>query len=276
VRELIESYPTYIDTRKKDQTGLMKAAKHKRRDIVKLLLKKGANREEVTGEKNYTAFDIAMRSGILDIAYDLLIKTPLIIDCENLLLWAVNNNRIDAVKTLLDKNVDPNLVDYSSKTLLISAVEIGHADLVTILIKHGADRDKTTSYGVSPLAIALQNKALGRHKDTDAIITALTFEKTKTIDDPSLQLKALLHIIKEEYSVDTQIEAIVMEIINNNIQFATTEIKDEFKNSLNKNVFKNTNFVREDLIYELFALQKILLPKVIQLTPSANEHELSL
>lgn len=48
---------------------------------------------------------------------------------------AVKNNKSDAAKLLLDARIDPNLQDEDSYTALHYAVELGHKELVSLLLK---------------------------------------------------------------------------------------------------------------------------------------------
>lgn len=79
---------------------------------------------------------------------------------EKTLEQAAATGDIWQVKNLVRKGVDVDIVDFNTsqgKTALIAASEAGHDDVVLYLINQGADVEKTSFGGVTPLRKAAFN-----------------------------------------------------------------------------------------------------------------------
>ena len=70
---------------------------------------------------------------------------------------AAENNKIIAVKTLLDFHADINSKAAPGYTPLHLAAKQGHTEIVDILIKRGADVNAHDNYGDTPLSDAIKN-----------------------------------------------------------------------------------------------------------------------
>lgn len=68
-------------------------------------------------------------------------------------MTVTREGNIDALREILCAGMDPNLV-YKGQTLLMHACEVGHADMVTLLIENGAHVDKQDRYGRTALFMA--------------------------------------------------------------------------------------------------------------------------
>jgi ankyrin repeat protein len=71
-------------------------------------------------------------------------------------LWiAAQNGHVELVSQLLKKGADPNTLNVDGVSAIWQASNRGHADVVQLLLKHGADL-KRTWRGASPLFVACQ------------------------------------------------------------------------------------------------------------------------
>ncbi len=81
-----------------------------------------------------------------------------------ILLWAVFDNCIETVKTLLEKGADPNFASHLGNTALMSAAEKGYTDILNILLDKGANVNATNKKLKTALIYAAlngQTEALG-------------------------------------------------------------------------------------------------------------------
>ncbi len=76
------------------------------------------------------------------------------VDGATPLIYAVANNHLDAVKTILAYNPDVNKVTESYQTPLLIAVKNQNVEISEALIRGGADLNKTDNYGAAPLHYA--------------------------------------------------------------------------------------------------------------------------
>ncbi|CAM3876612.1 ankyrin repeat domain-containing protein [Mesobacillus thioparans] len=108
------------------RTALMYAVIHKENEVVKLLLKKGANVNLRDGN-GYTALHFASQNYSLDIA-----------------------------KILLDHKGEVDLKDLNGNTPLSNAVfySNGKGEMIHLLLRYGADKLLQNNYGVSPIELA--------------------------------------------------------------------------------------------------------------------------
>lgn len=107
-----------IHERLSGESAIHIAAKNNKTELVKQLLRHGANPNDVSGpcaEENHG-----------------YITTPL--------MSAVNNGRIDMVKFLLDNGADINQkIGKYKRTVLYSAISVEELELVLFLLENGAD-----------------------------------------------------------------------------------------------------------------------------------------
>ena len=71
--------------------------------------------------------------------------------------WAVWNNRVDAVKLLLELKAPIDAQNVTGFTALHHAAENGSADAAKILLAAGANTEKTNKAGVTPFEVAQGN-----------------------------------------------------------------------------------------------------------------------
>mmetsp|Transcript_17741 Transcript_17741/g.36609 ORF Transcript_17741/g.36609 Transcript_17741/m.36609 type:complete len:163 (-) Transcript_17741:105-593(-) len=72
--------------------------------------------------------------------------------------YAIGANRIAVVKKLLDSRANPYAVDSSGNSGLHYAAGYGRRELVEYLLKVGANVSQPNVQGMTPLAVATQNK----------------------------------------------------------------------------------------------------------------------
>lgn len=74
------------------------------------------------------------------------------------LMIFIENNNLDGIKLLLEKNCNIEHKNLAGQTALLLAVELGYVNIVKILIKHGANVNVLDETGFSPLFIAISLK----------------------------------------------------------------------------------------------------------------------
>lgn len=77
---------------------------------------------------------------------------------DNALHYAVDNNRIDLVKLLLNKGLDVNKKGQGGDTPLHNAVVYNRLSMVKLLLDHGADLSITNDHNQTPLDIAVEEE----------------------------------------------------------------------------------------------------------------------
>ncbi|CEJ55150.1 hypothetical protein PMG11_01425 [Penicillium brasilianum] len=140
-------------------TALIQAAKGGHEAIVHLLLKKGAfmnMRDDYVG----TALSTAAEGGhdaivqlLLEKGADVTIKD---IDGRTALTWAAEGGYEAIVKLLLEKGADMDTKDKYDGTALITAAERGFEAIVQLLLEKGADFTIKDDHGWTALTLALQ------------------------------------------------------------------------------------------------------------------------
>lgn len=89
------------------------------------------------------------------------------------LMQSVNLGRADIASILLQTNADPTVMDGRGRTALHHAALVGTTSCITLLIQHGARLNQKDNQGATPLILAVKNKntdaanALLAHDDLD-------------------------------------------------------------------------------------------------------------
>jgi ankyrin repeat protein len=161
-------------------SALMLAAKNGHKGTVELLLNKGAVVNGVT-EDGYSALILVAQIGHKDIVELLLNKdadvNAVTEDGCSALMLAAKNGHKGTVELLLNKGAVVNAVAEDGTPALLLAVQNGHKDIVELLLNKDADVNAVTEYGTTALLLAANNG----HKDIvelllnkDADVNAVT------------------------------------------------------------------------------------------------------
>ncbi|POM75301.1 TKL protein kinase [Phytophthora palmivora] len=133
-------------------TALMVAAAEGHRDVVRALLRRGADVCGRTHELRSTALHFAAKNGDAEIVAALCECDAAVVDCWNVnadtpLIWACIEGRAEAVKVLLKHGADVNMLNQYGASTLLCAVMIGEdpeqdaendtrrAEIVTMLLE---------------------------------------------------------------------------------------------------------------------------------------------
>ncbi|KAF5584753.1 ankyrin [Fusarium pseudocircinatum] len=84
--------------------------------------------------------------------------TPEMIEFASRMYDAARKGDVATFEQALPAGLPPNLTNDKGDTLLMLAAYHGHADLVKVLIQHGADPNRLNDRGQSPLAGAVFKK----------------------------------------------------------------------------------------------------------------------
>lgn len=139
------------------RTPLMEASRRCLSDIVKFLIEKGANVNEVDNN-GYTSLWYAATS------------------------FAVSSSQIPAMNHLMEANARVNDIDYCGTSILMHAASRGDLEAVTLLIRGGADVYATNAYGYDALGFAEEAEELLKWSDL------YTWDITKTRWQKMLQV----------------------------------------------------------------------------------------
>jgi ankyrin repeat protein len=180
VAELLERGAKADVTNKYGSSPLAEAVKLGNLELVRQLLDAGANVESPNGD-GQTALMLAADIGALDIA-KLLVERGADVNAkeawrdQTALMWAVDGNYPELTQFLVDQGADVNARasanDWDSQitsepraqyrpvgglTVLVYATRSGCTRCVRSLLAAGADIDKPTPEGMTPLMIAIDN-----------------------------------------------------------------------------------------------------------------------
>jgi ankyrin repeat protein len=182
VAELLDRGAEADVTNKYGSSPLAEATKLGDLDLARQLLDAGANVESPNAD-GQTALMLAARIGSLDLA-KLLIERGADVNAteswrdQTALIWAVDNNFPDLTQFLIDSGANVNARasanDWDSQitaepraqyrpvgglTVLLYAARSGCTRCVRSLLAAGADIDKPTPEGMTPLMIAIDNQS---------------------------------------------------------------------------------------------------------------------
>eukprot|EP00026_Physarum_polycephalum_P007585 Phypoly_transcript_07648.p1 GENE.Phypoly_transcript_07648~~Phypoly_transcript_07648.p1 ORF type:complete len:487 (+),score=88.56 Phypoly_transcript_07648:95-1555(+) len=162
VKELVERGEEKLDqVDGEGETALSLAAKNGNLDIVRFLLKKGANARRYEGMSSPPLFN-ACRAGHVEVARKLLKyeadpegattignkTTPLII--------AAKHGSVEITQMLIDHGANVNTARMDSVTPIFMAAQENHVEVLKMLIKAGANVDACTDDDATPLFMAAQ------------------------------------------------------------------------------------------------------------------------
>ncbi len=104
------------------------------------------------------------------------------------LAFAVRNKHVEAVTSMLKHGADPNMKDASERTSLHVAVELGHDELVSLLLSYRADPEIT----FAGLPLALLAVSNGHANVLQLLIKK--FPKMRDTKSPAPKSRSLLHV----------------------------------------------------------------------------------
>lgn len=204
VIEFLRKYGSAFIDEKNDvgNTALMCAVMNERRDIVDLLLEKGADTAE-RGGYGQTFFMLASRNGYGDLVEALLKKGTTDINAKNqndytALMTAATHGHTDVVSLLLENGAHINRESDSGWTALMLAARYGYADTAALLLEKGADIDKKDYQGKTALMIAREHDENEENGEViDLLLKWPELEKQRLADDiadfsPALKRDILL------------------------------------------------------------------------------------
>ena len=140
----------------KKRTRLMHASRKGNMMRVEWLLKRGA-RLELADSKGYTALAWASCSGFRGVVELLLGKGALASGASRPTLYGASRNaHLDIVRMLLEHGADPNRPTTGGYTPLFAAAAEGQAEVARLLLQKGAIVDVACLSGATPLYMAAQ------------------------------------------------------------------------------------------------------------------------
>ncbi|XP_054583868.1 kinase D-interacting substrate of 220 kDa isoform X1 [Eptesicus fuscus] len=158
LKALLEKCKDVDERNECGQTPLMIAAEQGSLEIVKELIKNGANCN-LEDLDNWTALISASKEGHLHIV-DELLKCGANLEHRDMggwtaLMWACYKGRTDVVELLLSHGANPSVtgLQYSVYPIIWAAGR-GHADIVQLLLQNGAKVNCSDKYGTTPLVWA--------------------------------------------------------------------------------------------------------------------------
>jgi len=141
-------------------TKFMEAVQHGDRDIVKLLLKKGAD-VNAADKFGKTALMMASEKGYKEIMEMLLAKGADVNakgkPGKTALMIATENGYEQVVKLLLAKGADVQAQEVLGNTALMMAFEKGYKEIMEMLLAKGADVNKKNYFNETALIMAANN-----------------------------------------------------------------------------------------------------------------------
>jgi len=148
----------YKDTN--ECTALYWAAAKGHRDIVQLLLEKGANTEAAL-DYGATALHISAQNGHPEVV-KLLLDNSANIEAtrhtgETALYISAQNGHLAVVKLLLDQGVNTEATRYTGETALHISACRGHLEVVKLLLAKGAVLEARTHWGETAVDVATKN-----------------------------------------------------------------------------------------------------------------------
>ncbi len=197
-----------VDVNVSDKSGntfLIAAADAHRKEMVKLLIAKGANVNAVNNYGN-TALRKASRNGnseivelLLDAEADPNVVTR---DGNTVLMNASFLGYKDVVKLLLDKGAHVNAANKSGKTALMYASKAGHEDVVALLLEYGANVHLFNISGKTALKLAEEEKRkdiIPILKKAMALASNDIVKPSRWIDNTAVELPTNHLIFNEDF-----------------------------------------------------------------------------
>jgi len=167
-------------------TALMHAANRGNTEIVRALIKSGANVNAKTKFQERTPLMFASLYGyteivnlLLEAGADVNVKSP---DGATALVFSAENGHQDIVNALINAGADLNTKVYGDSTALIWATLKGQTEIVKALIEAGADTNAKNSQGYTALSIA---KGTGNKEIAELLIQKGAEEMPPPLSSPT-------------------------------------------------------------------------------------------
>ena len=163
IKRLITELPDINVKSNEGSTALLLASENGHKDVVQILLAKGAYINAERDTDNRTALILASERGFVDIVKVLLDNGADVNAKYNISLTALLNasfrGDINIVMLLLNKGADVNVHEYfTGDTPLMYATEKGYKDVVKALLDNGADINAKRKDGATALMLTTQNQ----------------------------------------------------------------------------------------------------------------------
>ncbi|XP_036904575.1 kinase D-interacting substrate of 220 kDa isoform X4 [Sturnira hondurensis] len=157
LKALLEKCKDVDERNECGQTPLMIAAEQGSLEMVKELIKNGANCN-LEDLDNWTALISASKEGHVHIVEELL-RCGADLEHRDMggwtaLMWACYKGRTEVVELLLSHGANPSVTGLYSVYPIIWAAGRGHADIVHLLLRNGAKVNCSDKYGTTPLVWA--------------------------------------------------------------------------------------------------------------------------
>ncbi|XP_012582826.1 PREDICTED: kinase D-interacting substrate of 220 kDa [Condylura cristata] len=157
LKALLEKCKDVDERNESGQTPLMIAAEQGSLEIVKELVKSGANCN-LEDLDNWTALLSASKEGHVHVVEELL-RCGADLEHRDMggwtaLMWACYKGRTDVVELLLSHGANPSVTGLYGVYPIIWAAGRGHADIVHLLLQNGAKVNCSDKYGTTPLVWA--------------------------------------------------------------------------------------------------------------------------
>lgn len=182
VTALLELNPELINT--KDEFGYLpihQAAKKDNKEMVELLLQKGADINSVT-DTAMTPLHISASLGYKELAELLLEKGADVDGREEGMYSALHYASTKGIADMLiSKGADVNVTTFCGSTPLHWAVMFGRKDVVETLLSHGANPKAKDKDGITPIQWADKKARESSLPTTDIIIKDKTPQERKEI-----------------------------------------------------------------------------------------------
>jgi len=147
-------------------TPLQLAILKKDLDLVKLLIKKGAD-VNAKNHNNFTALHIASFKGFIEIVEELIINNAKINDIvgeaeiiETPLHLACQNNNYEIIELLLENKANVNAVDANQNNPLHYSAWNNSLESISLLLKYNTNLESRNGFKKTPLHYAIQNNSL--------------------------------------------------------------------------------------------------------------------
>jgi len=199
-------------------------------ELANLLIEKGADvnaKDDIFGD---TPLSMAAEKGNKEIVKLLIEKGAKIdvrIDRDPILIWAIKNDDIELAKLLIDRDANVNVQDNYGNTPLSMAAEKGNKEIVKLLIEKGADVNGGHSFRKAPLMQTCDPEIM-----TLLLLNGANYEDTgqrKISDD-------IKKTLKEYLALKSQFEKKFIKNLREGLLNGTYENISSFITDFNKNL----------------------------------------